>query len=67
MVLKNIESGEVAEYTLVPALEADFKKNKISVISPLGKALLGKAIGENIKIHVPAGTLHYAIMKIKKD
>jgi transcription elongation factor GreA len=66
VLLKKKDSDELVEYTLVPSSEADFKQNKISVTSPIGKALLGRSVGENIKIDVPAGVLHYIIMNIRK-
>lgn len=42
-------------YTLVSEKEADVKKGKISVSSPIGKGLLGKTVGESVQIQVPAG------------
>jgi transcription elongation factor GreA len=67
VVLKNNDTGESVKYTLVSPSEADFKQNKISVTSPIGKALLGRSAGENIKVNVPAGILHYIVMEIKKS
>lgn len=52
------------EYKLVAEKEADFKANKISITSPIGKGLLGKTIGENVKIVVPAGTLELKVLDI---
>ena len=66
VVLKNNASQGLEEFTLVTPAEADFKQNKISVASPIGKALLGKSVGENVKIDVPAGILDYSILEIKK-
>ena len=65
-VVKNLNSGEIVEYTLVSPAEADFKVNKISVTSPIGKELLGKSVGEIVSAEVPAGTLKFEILKIKK-
>ncbi len=53
-------------FQLVSAAEADFEKNKISVSSPLGKALMGKAIGEEAEMVAPAGTIKYEILDISK-
>ncbi|MCB0702144.1 MAG: transcription elongation factor GreA [Candidatus Kapaibacterium sp.] len=53
-------------FQLVSAAEADFEKNKISVNSPLGKALMGKAIGEIAEMVAPAGTIKYEILDIEK-
>lgn len=52
------------EYKLVAEKEADFKANKISVTSPIGKGLLGKVKGDVVKITVPAGTLELKVIDI---
>lgn len=64
--LKDVKSKEVIEYRLVSPEEADFDKNKISVTSPIGKALLGRKEGETIKIKVPAGYLEYHLLEIRR-
>ena len=51
---------------LVAELEADFAEKKISVTSPVGKALLGHKVGDVIAIKVPAGDLNYKILKITR-
>lgn len=53
-------------FQLVSAAEADFEQNKISISSPLGKALMGKAIGEEAEMIAPAGTIKYEILDITK-
>lgn len=64
--VKNINTGKILDYQLVSADEADFEKNKISVLSPMGKALIGKQIGEKAEIKVPAGTTVLEILEIYK-
>ncbi len=64
--LKDLNSKEVFQYTLVSELEADFSQGKISVTSPVGKGLLGHKINEIVKIEVPAGILEYKILKISR-
>ena len=64
--LKNLDSGETVRYTLVAQDEADFSQGKISVGSPLGKGLLGKAEKEKVEIQVPAGKLKFEILKITR-
>lgn len=54
-------------FQLVSAAEADFEQNKISVSSPLGRALMGKAIGEEAEMVAPAGTIKYEILDISKS
>lgn len=64
--LKNLDSGETLRYTLVSQDEADFSQGKISVTSPIGKGLLGKAVDEKAEIQVPAGKLKFQILKISR-
>ena len=64
--VKDLNDNEEIEYTLVSPEEADFEENKISVISPIGKAMLGKKVGETIEVNVPAGIIKYKILKINK-
>ncbi len=63
--LKDLIRDKEVEYTLVSPEESDFKLNKISTTSPVGKALLGKTKGETVEIKVPAGILKYEILEIK--
>lgn len=66
VVLKDIKFDDILEYTLVSAAEANFKENKISITSPIGKALLGKSKGEKLEVRVPAGIMQYEVLEIKK-
>lgn len=66
VVIKDIEYGDVMEYTIVGTAEADPTENKISNESPVGRALLGRVIGDKIEVNVPAGTIEYEILEIKK-
>jgi transcription elongation factor GreA len=51
-------------YQLVSEQEANLKNNKISVQSPIGKALIGKTVGEKVDVSVPAGTITLEILEI---
>ncbi len=64
--VKDINRDEIIVYTLVSPDEADFEQDKISVISPLGKALMGKKVGDIVKVEVPASELEYKILEINK-
>lgn len=64
--LKNQKNGKIADYQLVSPEEADFERNKIAVTSPMGKAIMGKKLGEIAEIKVPAGTTVYEILEISK-
>ncbi|MBN1474026.1 MAG: transcription elongation factor GreA, partial [Syntrophaceae bacterium] len=58
------DSGEEIKYQLVGPLESDINQNKISVTSPIGKALIGKAVGAEISVKTPGGTRGFEIMDI---
>jgi len=60
------KDGVKNTYTIVGEFEADPLQKKLSSTSPIGKALLGKKQGEIVHIDVPAGTLTFKILKIKK-
>ncbi|MDD5449126.1 MAG: transcription elongation factor GreA [Candidatus Omnitrophica bacterium] len=66
VTLKDLDSGEVLIYMLVNQEEADFANNKISVSSPVGKAVLGHAVNDTIELEVPAGALRYKVVKIER-
>lgn len=58
------ESGEERAYRIVGDLEADITKNKLSMASPLSKALLGRKVGDTFEVQVPKGVKEYSILKI---
>lgn len=63
--VKDIEFDEVMEYKIVGSAEADPFKEKISNVSPLGKALIGRKTGETIEVLSPAGmAIKYEILSI---
>jgi transcription elongation factor GreA len=64
VTLEDLKTGSIVTYKLVSQEEADFEQNKLSVNSPIGKALLKRKIGEVIKVQVPAGTLEYKIIGV---
>ena len=66
IAILNLDDNEEEEYMLVAEVEADFSKQKISVTSPIGKALLGHKQGDVLSIQVPSGTLRYEILSISR-
>ncbi|MDT9547195.1 MAG: transcription elongation factor GreA [Chlorobium sp.] len=58
------DKKETLEYTLVSSEESDSDLGKISVRSPVGRALIGKEVGDKVTIIVPKGELHYEVKKI---
>ncbi|MFH1641145.1 MAG: transcription elongation factor GreA, partial [Candidatus Omnitrophota bacterium] len=64
--LRDLDSEEILEYTLVSEIEADYEQGKISVTSPIGSSLLNHKKKEVVEIKVPAGTLKYEIVEITR-
>lgn len=64
--VKDLKTKDSFEYLLVSPEEANYENNKISVTSPIGKALLGKKKGDELSITVPAGILQYQIVDINR-
>jgi transcription elongation factor GreA len=64
--IKDMDSNEEFEYTLVSELEGDYSQGKISVNSPVGKGLLGHKKNDVVLIDVPAGTLKYKILGVSR-
>ena len=62
--LKNIKLKTNVTYTLVSEAEADIKESKISVTSPIGRAILGKKKGDKVQVMAPNGTIDLEIIKI---
>jgi transcription elongation factor GreA len=66
IVLSDLASGEELRYMIVDPREVDPSKGKISIASPLGKALIGRSNGEVVEITVPAGKLRYQIKRVER-
>ena len=67
VTILNKKMDKEMKYTLVSPNEADFAAGKISIESPIGKALLGKEVGEEVEVDVPAGKLTLKVLKIELD
>ena len=67
VVLHDIEFDEDIEYVIVGSSEADSLNNKISNESPLGAAMLGKKVGDIVKVEAPIGVVEYKIVSVKND
>jgi transcription elongation factor GreA len=66
VTIKNLKSGAIMKYTIVPESEADLKSGKLSVTSPISKGILGRKIGEKIEVQVPAGMVPFEIIDISR-
>ena len=64
VTIKNTANGMEMTYAIVSEAEADLAAKKISVTSPIGKGLLGRAVGDIADIEVPNGIIHFEIIKI---
>jgi len=63
--VKDLESGDQWEWTIVGTFEADPAEDRISNESPVGEALMGKKIGEIATIDIPAGKARYEIVSLR--
>lgn len=64
VLLENVDTGEDVEYQLVGPDESDIQKGRISISSPLGKAILGKKPGDELIFDVPGGKRFYELVEI---
>jgi len=65
--VKDLETGDVEEYAIVGAQEADPYENKISNESPVGAALLGHKAGDKVEVEVPMGVLNFEVLSITRQ
>ncbi|MGM0452274.1 MAG: transcription elongation factor GreA [Thermodesulfobacteriota bacterium] len=64
VLLENIDTGEEVSYQLVGPDESNIKEGRISITSPLGKAIVGKQFGDEIHIDAPGGKRQYELVEI---
>ncbi len=64
--IRNMNNNMEMTYTLVPENEANLKKGKISVSSPIAKGLLGKKVGDTAEIRVPAGLIPFEVIEVSR-
>ena len=64
VLLENIDTGEDVEYQLVGPDESDIERGRISISSPLGRAILGKKPGDELVLVVPGGKRVYELVEI---
>ncbi|MDR2813148.1 MAG: transcription elongation factor GreA [Prevotellaceae bacterium] len=62
--LKNVRTKATMEYSLVTENEANLKAGKLSIATPIAKALLGKKVGDVVEISVPAGSMKLEVLEI---
>jgi transcription elongation factor GreA len=64
VTIKEAGGGKPESYQLVGAAEANPKDGRISNESPLGRALLGRKVGDDVKVNAPAGTISFRVVAI---
>jgi len=62
--IEDLESGERVRYQIVGDVEADIRANRISVSSPVARALIGKASGDVVEVQAPAGIREYEVLDV---
>ena len=63
--IENIETGQAITYQIVGEDEADLKQKKISITSPIARALIGKLEGDLVQVNIPDGIVEYEIIEVK--
>ena len=63
--LADEDTDEELTYQLVGELESDIKEGRLAITSPLGRALIGKSVGDSVEVHTPKGEKVYEILKVK--
>ena len=64
--VRNIKNNATMTYTIVPESESDLKAGKISVSSPLAKALIGNSKGDTVTVQAPAGSMEFEILDVSR-
>lgn len=64
--IKNTKNNATMTYTIVPESESDFKAGKISVSSPIAKALIGNSKGDIVIVQAPAGSMEFEILEVSR-
>lgn len=67
VVLEDLDSGKSVTYQIVGPDEADIERGTISVTSPVAKALIGREVGDEVKVKVPGGLRSYEVSEIRWD
>ncbi|MGB6055422.1 MAG: transcription elongation factor GreA [Burkholderiaceae bacterium] len=63
--LEDLESGDKVTYQIVGIDEADIKQSKVSVTSPIARALIGKVAGDVVEVQAPSGPREYEVLEVR--
>jgi transcription elongation factor GreA len=62
--LQDVDSESKVQYTIVGETEADLKKGRISITSPIARGLIGREVGDTVKIRTPGGEREYEVLEV---
>ncbi|MDD5300739.1 MAG: transcription elongation factor GreA [Gallionella sp.] len=65
VILEDVNSGDVVTYQIVGDDEADIRKRKISISSPIARALIGKLSGDIAEVQTPGGVREYEVVEVQ--
>jgi len=65
--LEDMDNGKVVTYRLVGPDESDIKQGKISVTSPVARAIVGKEVGDEVQVQTPGGVRNYEVSDVRWD
>jgi transcription elongation factor GreA len=65
VILEDANNGDVVTYQIVGDDEADIKKRKISISSPIARALIGKVVGDIAEVRAPGGIREYEVVEVQ--
>jgi len=64
VTIEDTHTAKITRYQLVGPFESDMSRNQISVTSPIGKALLRKEVGDEVKVNTPGGVREFEVVDI---
>ena len=64
VTLLDMESNQTKAYQIVGEPEADIRENRLSLSAPISRALMGKAMGDDVEVNTPSGTRYYEVKSI---
>ncbi len=64
VVLQDVDSEQKVRYRIVGELEADLKQGRISVTSPIARAMIGREVGDMVMVQAPGGAREYEILEL---
>ncbi len=62
--LEDLENGKEVQYQIVGVDEADLKESKVSITSPIARALIGRVVGDVVEVQAPSGGREYEILDV---